>query len=88
MLYWSGVPVVAAYGKLTLVAPPHATGNVPNEIVGNGFTVTDNEAGELLPHALSAVTVTLPELAVPQLTVIEVVPCPVVILAPDGTVHV
>src|SRR5438093_658855 len=74
MLYWSGVPTVPVYGKLALVAPPHAAGNVPNVIVGDGFTVTDKVEAELVPQALPAVTCTLPELAVPQLTVAEVVP--------------
>ena len=74
ILYWSGVPVVAVYGKLALVAPPQADGKAPNVIVGDGFTVTDKVEAELVPQALPAVTCTLPEDAVPQLTVALVVP--------------
>ena len=44
-------------------------------------------AAELLPDPLSAVTVTLPALE-PNVTVIEVVPSPAVIEAPEGTVQV
>jgi hypothetical protein len=43
---------------------------------------------ELVPQVLPAVTVTLLEVAVPQLTVIEVVPAPTVMEAPLGTVQV
>src|SRR5436190_2043314 len=64
MLYWSGVPVVAVYGRFTLVAEPHTTGKVPNVMVGDGFTVTDRLEAELLPQALPAVTCTAPEPAV------------------------
>jgi hypothetical protein len=88
MLYLSGVPVVAVYGRLALVAPLHTVGNVPNVIVGEGLTVTDKVWAALVPQALPAVTETLPEVAVPQLTVIEVVPWPVLTVAPAGTVHV
>jgi hypothetical protein len=42
--------------------------------VGPGSTVTPSVEAELVPQVLPAVTVTLPEVAVPQLTVIEVVP--------------
>ena len=42
---------------------------------------------ELLPDALSAVTVTLPAVE-PNVTVIEVEPSPAVIEAPVGTVQV
>jgi hypothetical protein len=85
MLYWSGLPVVALYVRFALVAPTQTAGLAPNVIVGVGLTVTLREAGELLPQVLLAVTVTLPEAAVPQLTVAEVLPCPAVIEAPEGT---
>jgi hypothetical protein len=39
------------------------------------------------PQVLSAVTHTLPE-AEPKVTVMPVVPCPAVTVAPGGTVHV
>jgi len=50
-------------------------------------TVTAKVLGELLPQELSAVTVILPELP-PNVTVIEVLPCPAVILLRKGTVQV
>jgi hypothetical protein len=54
-------------------------------IDGEVTTVTESVEAELVPQPLPAVTVTLPEVAVPQLTVIEVVPAPAVIEAPLGT---
>ena len=50
-------------------------------------TVMAVQFDELAPQMLSAVTHTLPDV-VPKVTVMEVVPCPVVIEAPAGTVHV
>ena len=41
----------------------------------------------LVPAQSPAVTVTLPAV-LPTVTVIEVVPCPDVIIEPEGTVHV
>ena len=40
----------------------------------------------LLPQALPAFTHTVPDV-VPMVTVIEVVPCPLVMVAPGGTVQ-
>jgi hypothetical protein len=40
-----------------------------------------------VPQAFEAVTVTFPEVD-PKVTVALVVPCPAVIVAPAGTVHV
>jgi hypothetical protein len=54
------------------------------------FTVTaklPNVTPVPLPHTLLGVTVTFPEVD-PHVTVIELLPCPAVMLAPDGTVHV
>ena len=49
--------------------------------------VTVFEAADPLPQVLVGVTVTLPDV-VPKVTVIDVVPCPLVIVDPAGTVHV
>ena len=49
-------------------------------------TDTANDAAELLPQALFAVTVTFPAV-LPHVTVIEVEPWPAVIEAPGGTVQ-
>jgi hypothetical protein len=51
------------------------------------FTVTAEQLEALVPQVFDAVTHTLPEV-VPNVTVIDVVPCPAVMLAPEGTVHV
>jgi len=51
-----------------------------------GVTVTLKLDPVPLKQLLLGVTVTLPEVE-PQLTVIDVVPCPDVIVAPSGTVH-
>jgi hypothetical protein len=55
--------------------------------VGSGLIVNEKVAGALLPHALSAVTVMFP-LVEPGCMVMLVVPCPPVMLEPDGTAHV
>ena len=49
------------------------------------LTVTSKLLGTPLKQLFVGVTVTLPELAVPQFTVMFVVPCPVAIDAPAGT---
>ena len=56
-------------------------------VAGVELTVTARVAAELVPQVLPAVTVTFPAV-LPQVTVIDVVPWPAVIDAPDGTVHV
>ena len=55
--------------------------------VGRGFTVIALVCGALDPHILFAVALTLPEVLA-NVTVMEVVPCPKVIEAPLGTLHV
>jgi hypothetical protein len=59
-------------------------------IDGAVFIVTaklPNVAPVPLPHTLLGVTVTFPEVD-PHVTVIELLPCPAVMLAPVGTPHV
>ena len=53
-----------------------------------GATVTDidKQLGLLVPQELLAVTHTLPP-DVPTVTFTEVVPCPLLIVHPAGTVH-
>ena len=51
-------------------------------------TVTANVLALLVPQALLAVTLILPSSPVlPDVTVIDIVPCPLVIDHPVGTVH-
>ena len=64
---------------LVTVMPVGATDNV--------FIVTAREAAAEVPQLLPAVTVMLPPV-VPEVTVIEVVPAPAVMLHPEGTVQV
>jgi len=52
-----------------------------------GVTVTLKLDPVPLKQLLLGVAVTLPEVD-PQLTVMDVVPCPAVIVAPAGTAHV
>jgi len=54
---------------------------------GTGVGVTETQLNAEHPHELQDLTHTLPE-AEPTVTVIEVVPCPDVIVHPAGTVHV
>ena len=56
-------------------------------IVGVGFTVIDWQLAKPDPHPLLAVQQTLPEV-LPKVIVTEFVPCPAVMVAPAGTVHV
>jgi hypothetical protein len=56
-------------------------------VAGTGDTFTDRLPGELVPQLLFAVTLTFPD-KLPKFTIMEVVPCPPVIEAPAGTVHV
>ena len=79
------------------VAPPVNVNVLPAQIglgladavtpVGTVFTVTAKVFALLAPQALSAVTDMFPEVE-PKVTVIPVVPCPAVMVAPEGTVHV
>ncbi len=65
-----------------LVAPvmlPGAEGAEP--------TATARVDAELVPQLEDAVTLTLPDV-LPKFTDIEVVPCPAVMLDPEGTVQV
>jgi hypothetical protein len=54
--------------------------------VGNGFTVTAVQTCVPVKQALEGVTQTFPEL-VPKVTVMVLVPCPLVTVAPLGTVQ-
>jgi hypothetical protein len=56
-------------------------------VAGALVTVIAFVAALEVPQALEAVTVTFPEVD-PKVTVALVVPCPAVIVAPAGTVHV
>lgn len=58
---------------------PGATGAVPIE--------TARQDALLVPQALLAVTQTLPAVEL-VVTVMEVVPCPLLMVHPAGTVHV
>ena len=51
------------------------------------LSVINLQLAALVPQLLVAVTHTLPEL-LPKVTVMPVVPCPKVIIAPAGTVQV
>ena len=52
-------------------------------------TVTAKLLAELVPQELPAVTVMLPFcVALPVVTIIDVLPWPAVIVQPEGTVHV
>ena len=55
---------------------------------GNGFTVIAMVLAVPFPQPFEGVTDKLPELAPVKFTEIAVVPCPDVIVAPLGTVHV
>ena len=79
------------------VAPPVKVSVAPTQIgfgpadavttVGTVVSVIATHFAALVPQVLLAVTHTLP-LLVPKVTVIPVVVCPDVIVAPAGTVHV
>ena len=63
------------------------TGSAPlMEQAGVGFTVTFLLLDAPLPQILVGVTLTFPEVE-PQVNVMELVPCPEVMLAPLGTVQ-
>ncbi len=55
-------------------------------VAGAPFTAMQRDM--LLPHVLFAVTHTLPVVNVPNCTLMDVVPWPDTMVAPDGTVHV
>jgi len=69
--------VLAQTGLVPVILPAAAT---------VGVTVTALLALVPLPQLLVGVTLTFPEV-VPHVTVIEVLPCPAVMLAPAGTVQ-
>lgn len=56
-------------------------------VAGAEITVTDRQVAELVPQALLAVTHTLPVEA-PTVTEMDVVPWPLLIVHPAGTVQV
>jgi hypothetical protein len=60
MLYRSGVPVVAVYGRFALVEPAHTLGLAPRVIVGIGFTVTLIALPVLVHVVTLLVTVSVP----------------------------
>jgi hypothetical protein len=73
-----------------LVVVPEQIAEVPvmdPGVAGVVFTVKAKVAAVDVPQAFVAVTVTFPDVE-PEVTVIDVVPCPAVIVAPVGTVHV
>ena len=57
-------------------------------LVGMVVTVTLKEAVVPFPHVLLGVTLMLPTMAVLKFTPIVLVPCPLTIDAPEGTVQV
>ena len=74
-------PVIAGQTELVPVIVPGVDGAA-------GFTTTAKVLAELVPQLLEAVTLIFPFCpALPDVTVIEVVPCPLVIDHPAGTVH-
>jgi hypothetical protein len=85
-------PVVPLTGAMEYTTPLTLEQTVFNPLIepasaGFPMTVTASELSVPLKQLLVGVTVTLPELAVPQLTVIDVVLCPLAMVAPDGTVQ-
>ena len=60
---------------------------VETETDGEGFTVSVKFVGPLVPHGNVAVTEIIP-LVDPAVTLIEFVPCPELIVDPEGTVQV
>jgi hypothetical protein len=60
---------------------------VPGVAGAEDVIATAKVLAALVPQALVAVTLIFPELA-PKVAVIEVVPCPTVMVAPDGAVQV
>jgi len=61
MLYLSGLPVVAVYGRLALVDPAHTVGFAPIVIVGTAIVVTLKAIDELVQPVAVLVTVNVPE---------------------------
>ena len=93
-----GTPFVTPPVQVYEVAPvPFKVTDDPEQIVvdgeavaptdGNGFTVTETEEDKPLLHEFVAATIMLPEPEA-NLTVMEVVFCPEVMIAPAGTVHI
>lgn len=71
-----------------MLVPPHALviPEIDEGEEGADWTLTDKLLWPLPPQELLALTSTLPDV-LPQLTVIEVLPFPEVILAPEGTLQ-
>jgi hypothetical protein len=71
------------------VSPAHGAGGpvIAPGGAGSGVAVTATQVKPLHPQLLQARTHTFPE-ALPTVTVIDVVPCPEVIVQSLGTVHV
>ena len=69
--------------------PPEQTeaGLLPTVITGDGLMVGTNVLGALVPQGKVTVTEIVPEV-LPAVKLIEVVPCPELIVDPVGTVQV
>jgi hypothetical protein len=55
--------------------------------IARSMTVTPNVLGGPLPHSLEGVTEIVPPV-LPTVTVMELVPCPLLMVHPAGTTHV
>lgn len=75
MLYVWFVPAQTVSGPVML----------PGGAGGGEITIV-KQVAVLVPHEFDAVTQIFPPVA-PKVTVMLVVPCPELIVAPDGTVH-
>ena len=86
-----GVPPFVGVAVKVTLSPAHIelalADMVTLAVGGTAFTVTAVQLAVLVPQLLLAVTHIFPDV-VPKVTVMEVVPCPAVIEAPGGAVHV